>query len=108
MKLNKAQTLAEYALLLAIIVASVIAMQVYVKRGLQARYKKIVDSAGQSVGMTQYEPYYTKSEETIEQDHSTTYNYKTEGRLIRDIGSTIKRDSSITIGLDVEADDDWQ
>ncbi len=73
-KLNKrAQTTAEYAILIAIVVGAVVAMQVYIRRGMQGRIRNVVDhvGAGGNVGgdtasfaftAEQYEPYYTSSE----------------------------------------------
>ncbi|MCX5697931.1 MAG: hypothetical protein NTU54_08220 [Candidatus Omnitrophica bacterium] len=75
-KLNKrAQTTAEYAILIAIVVGAVVAMQVYIRRGMQERIKNVVDHVGikadaneQPIGESnfgftgrQYEPYYTSS-----------------------------------------------
>ena len=40
---KRAQTTAEYAILIALVVAAVVGMQTYVKRGLQARYKDVGD-----------------------------------------------------------------
>jgi Flp pilus assembly pilin Flp len=68
LKNKKAQNTAEYALLIALVVAGVIAMQTYAQRALQAR---IHDAAGfmaqagnSATGFattTQYEPYYLQS-----------------------------------------------
>ena len=104
---NKAQTLAEYALLITIIVAAIAGMQIYLKRGLQAKYKSFVDGAGQMAGIKQYEPYYVQSEQTIEQEQKTAYTYKPEGKLTRGIDSTITTDATTTIKLDIGADDEW-
>ena len=70
-KLSKrAQTTAEYAILIALVVGAVVAMQVYIKRGIQGRVKNAVDHTGTggTVGGTsmnfsgvQYEPYYNNS-----------------------------------------------
>lgn len=69
-KLNKrnGQTTAEYAILIALVVGAAMAMQVYVKRGLNSRIKDAVDHTGaggvvggQQLSFTQegqYEPYY--------------------------------------------------
>ncbi len=65
LKNRKAQNTAEYALLIALVVAGVIAMQTYAQRALQAR----VHDASQYMatqtnvigGNTQYEPYYMSS-----------------------------------------------
>lgn len=58
----KGQSTAEYAILIALVVAAIIAMQKYAQRALQARVR---DAAQYMVGQTntignsyQYEPYY--------------------------------------------------
>jgi len=65
LKNRKAQNTAEYALLIALVVAAIIAMQTYAQRALQARvyaasqYMATTDNA---IGnATQYEPYYLTS-----------------------------------------------
>jgi hypothetical protein len=79
-KLNRkrAQTTAEYAILIAVVVGALIGMQIYVRRGLQGRIADTVDTpAGYSVNVVgggvglnalsfnfdgkQYEPYYLQS-----------------------------------------------
>lgn len=88
---SKAQSTAEYAIILSVVVGAAIAMQTYVKRGIQARQKAGTDAfAGitarfDSVGggpggsaefaaLDQYEPYYLESsydryQENVEQEH---------------------------------------
>ena len=70
LKNRKAQNTAEYALLIALVVAGVIAMQTYAQRALQARihdasvYMANSGAVGgnQVLGnATQYEPYYLQS-----------------------------------------------
>ena len=65
LKNKKAQNTAEYALLIALVVAGVIAMQTYAQRALQARihdvslYMANADGGVAGIGnSTQYEPYY--------------------------------------------------
>ena len=84
----RGQTVAEYAVLLSLVIAAAVAMQIYVKRGLQARIKKGTDtftsvtgtidsSTGTTVpfeALDQYEPYYQESQydryqENVEQEH---------------------------------------
>ncbi|MCX5709645.1 MAG: hypothetical protein NT088_02815 [Candidatus Omnitrophica bacterium] len=76
MNRSRAQTTAEYAILFAIVVGAFIAMQVYIKRGLQGRIKDVVDARGSggSVGgntltfnTSQYEPYYVQSNAQTQQ-----------------------------------------
>lgn len=67
-KLNsrKGQNTAEYAILIGVIVAAAIAMQIYIRRGMQARVKDAVDftqtadddSGNKLFTQSQYEPYY--------------------------------------------------
>jgi restriction endonuclease S subunit len=63
---KKAQSTAEYVIVLGLIVGAVIAMQTYLKRGLQGRIRDAVDftdnqGAGLQFNTTQYEPYYLSS-----------------------------------------------
>jgi len=65
LKNKKAQNTAEYALLIALVVAGVIAMQTYAQRAMQARIKDAstyMSSQTKSIGNSiQYEPYYLQS-----------------------------------------------
>ena len=61
-KNKKAQNTAEYAILISLVVAGIIAMQTYAQRGLQARVRDGVQFLMQGTNdlgnTTQYEPYY--------------------------------------------------
>ena len=97
-KLRKrtAQTTAEYAILIALVVGAAMAMQIYVKRGLQGRVKDVVDhtgtggeigTAGDSLTFKsgQYEPYYSESSGTTTQDtKNDVTTLKTGGGVSRD------------------------
>ena len=83
MKNKKAQNTAEYAILISLVVAGIIAMQTYAQRALQAR----VRDAGQylktqtaTLGATvQYEPYYltTNYEVTRNEDETQILDNQT-------------------------------
>lgn len=73
LKNRKAQNTVEYAIMIALVIGAFSAMQIYVKRGLQAKLKAGADkipgiiqtqAGGNAVGMlgakTQYEPYYIR------------------------------------------------
>jgi len=66
---RKAQNTAEYALLIALVVAGVIAMQTYAQRALQARIhdtSTYMQAATNTIGSsTQYEPYYMNSDYVV-------------------------------------------
>ena len=73
LKNKKAQNTAEYALLIALVVAAVIAMQTYAQRALQARihdvsqYMAKTTSDNGTIGnSTQYEPYYMSSDYNVQ------------------------------------------
>jgi Flp pilus assembly pilin Flp len=81
MKNKKAQQTAEYALLISLVVAAIIAMQTYAQRTIQARIRDAsthLTSETSELGSTaQYEPYYletsydTLRDETTEQVQGT-------------------------------------
>ncbi|MCX5701727.1 MAG: hypothetical protein NTW64_01950 [Candidatus Omnitrophica bacterium] len=67
---RKGQNIAEYSILIALVIAAAVAMQVYVKRGVQGRIADATDMkppatdvGGGTLTFTanQYEPYYLKS-----------------------------------------------
>ena len=107
--IKKAQALAEYSILASLIIAALLVMQVYVKRGVQANYKKAVDAAGAVAGIQQYEPYYTQSSQKVSQEDKTKYTHKPKGELSREINSTLKvEEATITTGLNTGNADAWK
>jgi hypothetical protein len=75
LKNKKAQQTAEYALLISLVVAAVIAMQTYAQRTIQARIR---DASGylttqtSDLGRTnQYEPYYLETNYNVGRDDVT-------------------------------------
>jgi len=79
MSKRKGQNIAEYSILIALVIAAAVAMQVYVKRGIQGRvadavdYKPSLNIMGNTMSMTtnQYEPYY----QSESNDAVTRYTY---------------------------------
>jgi len=76
---KKGQNTAEYAILIALVVAAAVAMQTYVKRGIQGRVRdEVFDMANQTsaLGSTkQYEPDYlgsTSQFETVKDERTQT------------------------------------
>ncbi len=61
-KNKKAQSTAEYAILISLVVAGIIAMQTYAQRALQARVRDaamyLVNGTSDLGNTSQYEPYY--------------------------------------------------
>lgn len=80
---KKGQNIAEYVILVALIIAAAAAMQVYLKRGLQGRMADAVDHAPDvavdqngvpttlSFATKQYEPYYSNASSDVQ----STQNY---------------------------------
>ena len=66
-KARKAQSTLEYALIISVVVGALLAMQVYVKRGVQGRLKSATDDIGD-----QYSPGYTESTVEVEIQSNST------------------------------------
>lgn len=81
---RKGQTTAEYAVLIGLVIAAVIAMQVYVKRGLQSKIAQETD--GLTGGFSQYEPYYLSSDFQSSRDTRETETTATGGGVTRVLG----------------------
>lgn len=100
LKNKRAQNTAEYAILISLVVAGIIAMQTYAQRALQARVRDasqyLTDQTGNEIGFTaQYEPYYLDSDYTVTRDDSETERLDTN--LIRkEMDSTRTRASGGT------------
>ena len=76
-KNKKAQNTAEYAILISLVVAAIIAMQVYVQRGMQGRIRDAVKgylvTETTALGTTaQYEPYYLSSSYNVVRTEETS------------------------------------
>ncbi len=80
-KNKKAQNTAEYAILISLVVAGIIAMQTFAQRALQAKVKDGVSYLNEEtsdLGSTvQYEPYYIDTNYEIESDSTQTRNLGT-------------------------------
>jgi Flp pilus assembly pilin Flp len=50
---NKAQSTLEYAIIIAVVVGALLAIQVYVKRGVQGRFKQAADDIGEQFSAQQ-------------------------------------------------------
>lgn len=69
------QSIVEYAALIAIVVAVLIAMQIYIKRGISGRLRAASDDIGE-----QYEPKKTTSDFTIRLFSNRMEKVRTEER----------------------------
>jgi hypothetical protein len=87
---RKGQNILEYSILIALVVGAAVAMQTYVKRGLQGRVKEATDNAGSggTVGGTtltfsgnQYEPYYLQSNSQITSNSTKVQNWANNGQV---------------------------
>lgn len=97
-KNKRAQNTAEYALLIALVVAGIIAMQTYAQRALQARvrdastYLTGTQTAGNVIGTTgQYEPYYMASQYNVARD-SVSDKRLAEGTVAYDANTNRQRE----------------
>lgn len=84
---RKAQSTAEYAILIGVVVAALVAMQTYVKRGFQGRVKDATDTfATQTPELgttTQYEPYYLDQARNTQSNTQSTDNTAIGGAVAK-------------------------
>lgn len=102
--------------MLALIAAAIIGMQAYLKRGLQARYKSIVDAAadafthtgedGAITALRQYEPYYgsSVSTSTARQDTNFIQAAHQITAVVNDASTAARQQS---VGHNFGGDDGW-
>lgn len=105
---SRGQSLSEYSIFIAIILIAIVGMNIYVKRGLQARQKGEADAAWAQVtkkamkenpGLTeeylnkysQYEPYYASTKSSVEMHRKVSKTVSTlKGDKIINPGKVIK------------------
>jgi uncharacterized protein (UPF0333 family) len=83
-KRSKGQSTAEYAILIGLVIAAAVAMQIYVKRGLQGRVHDATllmvketssSTSADYIGNShQYEPYYIKSNFEVDRQSKSAVN----------------------------------
>jgi Flp pilus assembly pilin Flp len=106
LKNKKAQNTAEYALLIALVVAGIIAMQTYAQRALQARVRDassyLTNAQSDVLGNTsQYEPYYMSSSYNIARD-AVNNKRLAEGTVAYDSASNRTRTGGDTTSYNTE------
>ena len=99
---KKAQSTAEYAILIGLVVAALIAMQTYVKRGLNAKMRDATDTFATTVGMgntSQYEPYYMQQNVTTTQTQNENEFVARGGNVTRTSNADSNRTGTQTFGF---------
>jgi len=94
----RAQTTAEYAILIALVIAAVTAMQIYVKRGVQGQVKGAVDGlVNTGIATQQYEPYYLQSTADTNQNLSENESIAVGGAVNKSSTGTTQATRNQTI-----------
>jgi Flp pilus assembly pilin Flp len=92
-KNKKAQNTAEYAILISLVVAGIIAMQTYAQRALQGRVRDaalFLANTTSSLGNTaQYEPYYLTTQYAVTRNESQI-------QLLDNVTTSTREDSTRT------------
>ncbi len=83
--MRKGQSTAEYAIVIGLVIAAAVAMQVYVKRGIQSKVKDAVDSTLQA---GQYEPYYLTTSNSSTRNLNNSETTSTGGGVARTLSDT--------------------
>lgn len=81
----KGQSLSEYSICIAIVLIALVGINIYVKRGLQGRYKDAVNEVTAAVSaQEQYEPYYAESKNIVDmtRTQSRTISEMDKGKII--------------------------
>jgi DNA polymerase/3'-5' exonuclease PolX len=103
---SKAQSLTEYTICLTIVLIAFFGMQFYVKRGLQARYKDVVDDVTKiASAQKQYEPHYREDVIEVEPELDITEEMveKGKGKITRTISkNTTTQKGSFTETIDAK------
>lgn len=84
--MRKGQSTAEYAIVIGLVIGAAVAMQVYVKRGIQGKMKDATDfkltdaTSGVTIGSTdQYEPDYMTTDKMVSKREATESKETTQG-----------------------------
>lgn len=82
----RAQSVAEYSVCVALVIAALLGMQVLVRTTLAGKYKNMVDyTTRQASSYTQYRPYYIQDSYRVVQSKSTDEDIQGGGWLSRDL-----------------------
>ena len=121
MRRHRGQSTAEYAIVISVVIAAVIGMQLYLKRGMQAKVKGVTDrftairqaNAGAVTvdignGFSQYEPYYAESNLNVTQTSDATEDYNQGIFTKSGINEHTTRRGSTFQGVAVNATNNWQ
>ena len=98
---KKAQQTAEYAILIAFVIAAAMAIQTYVKRALQGKVRdtvmKFTDDTAELGTTGQYEPYYLESNFNTQASSTKVESELDQGAWQRDVtDDTTNRDGTQT------------
>jgi hypothetical protein len=107
-KNKKAQNTAEYAILIALVIGAVVAMQTYAQRALQGRMRdaslKLVDETSNIGTTSQYEPYYLNQRSRTDkaQTDTDTYAEQTRGTVSTKGTASVDRTDYMNGGVDTQ------
>ncbi len=115
---KKGQNTAEYAIVIGLVIAAAIAMQTYIKRGINAKMKDgtdlLTDTTGTvtgaaSLGQTQqYEPYYMQSDFSVNRGSSMDANASQGGGVVRTLNMEhTDRTGTQVVGTNTSYDGAW-
>lgn len=118
---RRGQSVTEYVVVISVVAAAVIGMQIFVKRGLQAKQKDVTDhytNAGGDIAslgvdlakVAQYEPYYSTEGTYRTEIENKAFNERmlAQGQIRRiGIDETTTRTGGSQQKVDLTQDDAW-
>lgn len=87
---KKGQSTLEYALIIAVVVAALVAMQVYIKRGMQGKLRSAADDIGE-----QFSPGYTNSTKAVTTTVNSTETVVGGNAPVTSVGRTQGQDRTV-------------
>ena len=117
---KRGQSVTEYAIVFSVVAAAMIGMQIYLKRGLQAKQRDATEfftgvtgdslNVGTNVTtLSQYEPYYTNQDYNVTQSSSSSEAVGAGGVVDRNVAfETTNRTGTQASETGLGTDDSWQ
>ena len=99
---RKAQSTLEYGVVIAVIVAGLVAMQTYIKRGVQGRLRQASDDIGE-----QFSPGYTTGTTTTTTTVNSTENVVGGAKPTTQTASTQSQTRTSSENVDVADNEYW-
>ena len=94
---RRGQSTLEYVVLVAVVIAALLAMRVYMKRGVSGKLKSSTDSIGAQYSPTEVTADWKISSSSVRQEQSTSTGVSTTTNVVQDENQTKSGSETLTI-----------